>query len=60
MWTSPAIPIPIPPTDDTDGSEPDPMPWSEATVTERWWDYLHGYAVFAIIGSPFPSPFEQA
>ncbi|WNV08900.1 hypothetical protein [Tardiphaga sp. 709] len=37
MWTSPAIPIPIPRTDDEDGSEPDPMPWSEATDTERWW-----------------------
>jgi hypothetical protein len=44
MWTSPAIPIPIPPTDDEDGSEPDPMPWSEAIVTERWWDYLHSYS----------------
>jgi hypothetical protein len=20
------------------------MPWSVATLTERWWDYLHGYA----------------
>eukprot|EP01035_Chromulina_nebulosa_P011591 gene11591-15483_t len=43
MWASPAIPIPIEFPDDSDFTEPDPMPWSEATLTERWWNYLHGY-----------------
>lgn len=43
MWTSPAIPVPIARPEDSDGSEPDPMPWADATVTERWWDFLYGY-----------------
>jgi hypothetical protein len=44
MWTDPATPIPIARAAEEDGSEPDPMPWGDATVTERWWDFLYGYA----------------
>jgi len=44
MWTSPAIPIPIEMGEDDDGSEPDPVPWGAASLTESWWDSFFGYA----------------
>jgi hypothetical protein len=44
MWTSPAIPIPILLPEEIDGSEPDPMPWEGASLSESWWDYFYGYA----------------
>jgi hypothetical protein len=44
MWTSPAVPIPIELGDDEDDdpTEPDPVPWAAATLTDRWWNLFYG------------------
>jgi hypothetical protein len=42
MWTDPAIPIPIDVSDTDDAGNP--VPWGQATFTEVWQNYLHGFA----------------
>ena len=45
MWTSPAILVPIELSEDDDNcTEPDPVPWGDATLTESWWDSFYGLA----------------
>jgi hypothetical protein len=44
MWSGPAIAVPItwPDEDDHDSlGDPDPLPWSGASVSEEWWDYVY-------------------
>lgn len=44
MWSGPATAVPITwPDDDDDDSlgDPDPLPWSGASVTEEWWDDVY-------------------
>lgn len=44
IWSSPAVAVPIawPDEDDDDGpADPDPIPWSGASVTEEWWDDVY-------------------
>lgn len=43
MWEAPAISVPVERPEDADGSEPDPVPWGEASVTERWFNVIYGY-----------------
>jgi hypothetical protein len=45
MWTEPAIPIPIelPEGEEDDSTEPDPVPWSAATLTDDWWNSFYGF-----------------
>jgi hypothetical protein len=44
MWTSRAIPVPIELGEDYDDTEPDPVPWDAASLTESWWDSFYGFA----------------
>ncbi len=41
MWTSPAVVIPIPDKDDEDPTTTDPIPWSNASLTESWWNSFY-------------------
>lgn len=43
MWESPAVSVPVERPGGTDGSEPDPVPWEAASVTERWFNVIYGY-----------------
>jgi len=43
MWSSPAKAIPLIPGLE-DGSEPEPMPWGGAELTELWWNFVYGFA----------------
>lgn len=43
MWEGPAVPVPVDRPEDADGSEPDPIPWGAASVTERWFNVIYGY-----------------
>jgi hypothetical protein len=42
MWTGEAVAVPIDLSADEEGTGPDPIPWSEATLTEGWEDSVYG------------------
>jgi hypothetical protein len=42
MWTGDAVAVPVNLSADDEGTGPDPIPWSEATLTEGWEDSVYG------------------
>jgi hypothetical protein len=40
----PAIPVSIEGSEDDNGTEDDPIPWSSASLTESWFESFYGYA----------------
>jgi hypothetical protein len=62
MWTSPAIPVPIETPEDADGTEEDPIPWGEASLTESWFDSFYGYATgkWKLLVPDGGEPFSQS
>jgi hypothetical protein len=43
MWTSPAIPVPLNPSDpEDDNAEGEELPWAKAELSELWWNVVYG------------------
>jgi len=57
MWTKPAVRIPIELPQDGELDEANLVPWAEASFTEVWWNYAHGFEnlKWKLFFSPGPS-----
>jgi hypothetical protein len=42
MWTEPAVIVPVDQSVEDEATGPDPVPWSEATLTEGWENSAYG------------------
>ena len=45
MWESPAVPVPLDTAakGDDEDAEIATLPWSGASLTEGWWNFVHGF-----------------
>jgi hypothetical protein len=45
MWETPAVPVPLVTAEkgDNEDAEIAELPWSKASLTERWWNFVHGF-----------------
>lgn len=60
MWEGHAVAVPLGPPEHDDGSEPDPMPWAEASITHDWLRLLFmsektGWSPIPTHGQPSPN-----
>jgi len=45
MWETPAVPVPLVTADkrNDEDAEIAQLPWARASLTERWWNFVHGF-----------------